>query len=301
MSEEEAPVFTPDAAIAAAAGKRNKPLAEADRDRYIDLDARYLVQMAHLTTPATRWSMVEKACTKSAANLVMLDMEDSTPRGDDKALHQARWNVIRAYKELGDWGGKLKFFRPRGLQLDPEHTDIAVIVEQAGAFIDGLIYPKTETAAEVRSIDETLTALERKLGLPVGKIKFEVLIESVSAEEQVFEIAQASRRLVGLIFGAYDYWASLGMIGAEYRADHPMVLEARSRIQRAAASVGLPAIAEMTLNYPTKDKTPEQQKAALDECRRDAEIARDQGYAGKWTGIPAQVDIAKEVLTIPDA
>ncbi|MCA9771076.1 MAG: hypothetical protein KC466_01630, partial [Myxococcales bacterium] len=163
------------------------------------------------------------------------------------------------------------------------------------------IYPKTETPDEVRSIDETITACEKKFGIEPGKIRFEVLIESVAAEEQVFEIAQASRRLVGLIFGAYDYWASLGMLTAEYRADHPIVMEARARIQRAAASVGIPAIAEMTLNYPTKEKTEAEKKAALDECRRDAEMALDQGYAGKWTGIPAQVEIAKDVFGIPDA
>jgi len=186
MSEEEkAPVFTADADISSAAEKRNKPMAEADVDRYIDLDARSFVQMAHLTTPATRWSMVEKACTKAKANLVMLDMEDSTPRGDDEALHHARWNVIRAYKELGDWNGQLKFFRPRGLQLDPGHTDICVIVAEAGEHIDGLIYPKMETPEELQSIDETLTALERKHGLEEGKIKLEVLIESVSADNSV--------------------------------------------------------------------------------------------------------------------
>ena len=113
-----------------------------------------------------------------------------------------------------------------------------------------------------------------------------MLIESANAEEQVFEIARSSRRLVGLIFGAFDYWGSLRMVGEPYRTDHPLVDHARARIVKAAASVGLPAIAEMTLNYPTKDKTEAEQKAALDECRRDAEYARSFGFRGKWTGIP---------------
>src|SRR5262249_29625143 len=200
-----------------------------------------------------------------------------------------------------DWGKRLKFFRPRGLALDPGHTDIEYVITHCGKNLDGLVYPKIESAAEVISIDHTLTSLEEKLGLPKGKIKLEVLIESANAEEQVFEIARSSKRLVGLIFGAFDYWGSLRMVGVPYRTEHRLVDHARARIVKAAASVGIPAIAEMTLNYPTKEKTPEQQKEALDECKRDAEYAKELGFRGKWTGIPAQTQIALDVFSIPDA
>lgn len=255
--------------------------------------------MAHLTTPATVWKYVESAVTKSKANLVMLDLEDSIPRDNQDLLEQGRANVIRAFNEL-DWGSRLRFFRPRGIELDPAHSDIAVIVEQAGSNLDGLIYPKIEDADEVRSIDETLTALEEAFGLIRGGIRIEPLIESVAAEENVFEIARASRRLVGLVFGSYDYWASLGMGAANYRADHPLIAQARGRIVKAAASVGIPAIAEMTTNYPTRDKTDEERRAAMEEFRLDALLARDSGFAGKWTGIPDQTAMAVEIFQTPD-
>ena len=289
-----------DADITRAARSRNTPIQERIESQEIDLEAKYLLQMSHLTCPATVWKYVESAATKSAANLVMLDLEDSIPRGDDEKLKTGRENVIRAFNTL-DWGKRLKFFRPRGHALDPAHEDIAIIVAAAGKNLDGLIFPKTETPDEVASIDATLTALEKKHGLPEGKIKFQVLIESVSAEEQVFEIAKASKRLTALIFGAFDYWGSLRMVGVPYRTDHKLVDHARARIVKAAASVGIPAIAEMTLNYPTKDKTEEQKKAALDECRADAVLAKDFGFAGKWTGIPAQTEIAIEVFSMADA
>jgi citrate lyase subunit beta/citryl-CoA lyase len=70
---------------------------------------------------------------------------------------------------------------------------------------------------------------------------------------------------------------------------------------KAAASVNIPAIAEMTLNYPTKEKSEAERRAALDECRADAELARAFGFRGKWTGIPAQTDIAIEVFSIDPA
>jgi citrate lyase subunit beta/citryl-CoA lyase len=184
--------------------------------------------MAHLTTPATVWKYVESAVTKSKANLVMLDLEDSIPRDNQALLEQGRANVIRAFNEL-DWGTRLRFFRPRGLELDPEHSDIAVIVEAAGSNLDGLIYPKIEDADEVRSIDETLASLEEAHRITPGQIRIEPLIESALAEENVFDIARASRRLVGLVFGSYDYWASLGMGASSYRADHPLIAQARGR------------------------------------------------------------------------
>jgi len=279
--------------------ERNARLLNTYRDMSIDLEPKFLVQMAHLTTPATVWKYVESAVTKSKANLVMLDLEDSIPRNNDELLSQGRANIIRAFNEL-DWGSRLRFFRPRGLELDPAFEDIATIVEAAGNRLDGLIYPKIEDADEVRSIDETLTALETSLGLPVGGIRIEPLIESAFAEENVFEIARSSKRLVGLVFGSYDYWASLGLGAASYRVDHPLIAQARGRIVKAAAAVGIPAIAEMTTNYPTRDKTDEQRRAAMEEFRSDALLARDFGFAGKWTGIPDQTAMAVEIFETPE-
>jgi citrate lyase beta subunit len=281
------------------ARERNTRLLDKYRDHIIELEPKYLLQMAHLTTPATVWKYVESAVTKSKANLVMLDLEDSIPRNNDELLAQGRSNVIRAFNEL-DWGSRLRFFRPRGLELDPGFEDIVTIVEAAGSKLDGLIYPKIEDADEVRSIDEALTALEEKLGLARGQIKIEPLIESASAEENVFEIARSSRRLVGLVFGSYDYWASLGMGASSYRVDHPLIAQARGRIVKAAAAVGVPAIAEMTTNYPTRDKSEEERHAAMEEFHRDALIARDFGFAGKWTGIPDQTAAAVDIFQTPE-
>ncbi len=289
-----------DLEITAAAKARNDKILAGFNERIIELEAKYYVQMAHLTCPATVWKYVEGAATKSKANLVMLDLEDSIPRDNQELLEQGRANIIRAFNEL-DWGNRLRFFRPRGLELDPAHQDLAVIVEQAAAKLDGLIYPKVESAEEVRSIDATLTALEKKLGIESGKIKIEVLIESAMAEAHIFEIAASSKRLVGLIFGAYDYWASLGQRAANYRADHALLNQARGRIVKAAASVGIPAIAEMTTNYPTKNKSDEERQAAIEEFKRDARLAIEYGFAGKWTGIPEQTALAVELFQLPEA
>lgn len=262
-------------------------------------EPRYFLQRAHLTAPAPVWKYVEGA-VKSGADLVMLDLEDSIPRGDDAALARGRANVVRALTEL-DWGRSLRFFRPRGLELDPAFEDVRAVVTGAGARLEGLVWPKAESAAEVALLDEALGEAERAAGVAEGAIKIGVLIESARAEEEAFAIAGASRRVRSLIFGAFDHFSSLGMAGARYRFDHPMVDAARMRIAKAAASVGVPAIGEMTVNFPTKNKSAEEQKAALEECRRDAEHAKELGFRGKWVGIPAQVAVAHNVYALPAA
>lgn len=279
--------------------ERARALVRDHEARAVAMEPRFFLQRAHLTAPAPVWKYVEGA-VKSGADLVMLDLEDSIPQGDDAALAAGRANVVRALNEL-DWGRSARFFRPRGLALDPAFEDVRAVVAGAGARLEGLVWPKAEGAAEIALLDEALAEAETAAGLAEGSIKIGVLIESVRAEEEAFAIAGASRRVRSLIFGAFDYFSSLGMVGASYRFDHPLVDAARMRIAKAAASVGVPAIGEMTLNFPTKNKSAEEQKAALAECRRDAEYARSLGFRGKWVGIPAQVAVAHEAFALPAA
>jgi len=257
--------------------------AESKLDRM-----RFAVQAANLTVPATRWAMVEGAVTKSAADLVMVDLEDSIPRADDTALELGRANVVRALCEL-DWGRRLRFFRPRGLDLDPRLDDVRFVLPRVRERLEGIVIPKVHGADDVVRFDRALGEIERAEGLEIGRVKLHVLIESVTAEEQAFEIARASARTVGLVFGAFDYWSSLHMALVPYRFDHPAVDAARLRIVKAAASVGISAIAEMTTSFPTKEKSESARAAAIEECKTHAEHARDLGMTGKWTGHPGQV------------
>ncbi|MBK8252324.1 MAG: hypothetical protein IPK82_06595 [Polyangiaceae bacterium] len=279
--------------------ERALDLIRAAETQTISIESRCYLQRSHLTAPATVWKYVEGA-VKTGADLVMLDLEDSIPRGNSALLEAGRTNIIRAFSTL-DWGRSLRFFRPRGLVLDPGFEDIQTIVTAAGVHIEGLIWPKAEGASEILLLDEALAEAEHAAGIAEGSIKVGILIESVRAEEEAFWIAGASRRVRSLIFGAFDYFSSLGIIGSPYRFDHPLVDAARARITKAAASVGVPAIAEMTINYPTKNKSIEEQQAALNELERDAKHALHLGMRGKWVGIPAQLPIVHNVFGLPES
>lgn len=273
-------------------------LLRAYETHAVTIEPRFFLQRAHLTAPATVWKYVEGA-VKSGADLVMLDLEDSIPSGDLAALAAGRANVVRALREL-DWGRSARFFRPRGVALDPAFEDVSAVVGAAGDRLEGLIWPKAEGAGEIALLDEAIGEAEQRAGIEEGTIKIGVLIESARAEEEAFWIAGVSKRIRSLIFGAFDYFSSLGMVGAKYRFDHPLVDAARMRIAKAAASVGVPAIGEMTVNFPTKSKGEAEQRAAIEECRRDAEHAKMLGFRGKWVGIPAQVAVAHEVFGLPE-
>ncbi len=260
------------------------------------LDRRHFVQRAHLTCPATQWKYVESAVTKSSADLVMLDLEDSIPRGDEAALATGRNNVVRAFSEL-NWGARLRYFRPRGTLLDPGHEDLVYVLSRIGQWVEGVTLPKINSPAELQSFDHTISAIEKLCGITHGTIKVQVLIESVIAEEAAFAIAGASERLSALIFGAFDYWGSLRIASVAYRVDHPFVMNARERIVKAAASVGVPAIAEMTLAFPTRDKSELERTAAITQCRLDSQLAKSLGMQGKWTGIPAQTEVVLSVFS----
>jgi hypothetical protein len=107
--------LAPDAGITEPARERNTRIIERLADQVIELEPKFLVQMAHLTTPATVWKYVEGAATRSAASLVMLDLEDSIPRDSEQLLDQGRGNVI---PRSTNWTGEAAALLPSWLELD---------------------------------------------------------------------------------------------------------------------------------------------------------------------------------------
>lgn len=237
------------------------------------------VRRSELTTPGHSVKMIEKA-VGTGADLVMMDLEDACAVSQKVA---ARDSVIEAANEV-DWGNTLRCFRPNNLHTEFFFDDMVRVVSEAGKNLDIIILPKTEAPEEVRYVDQLLTHLERRAGLPVGKIGLEVLIESCGAVLEVEKIARASSRLEALIFGVADYAADTG---AALRPDiNTDFTYARQKIVNAAHANGLEAIDCVTINF--RD---------LDQVRTDAEVGRRMGFDGKWCIHPKHVEIVNEVYT----
>jgi len=240
----------------------------------------FSVRRSELTCPAHSLKMMAKAAG-SSADEVIFDLEDAC------ALSQkvgARHTLIEAFKTL-DFGGKVRAFRPNGVRTRFFYRDVIEVVEAAGAKLDVLVLPKALGPDEVLFADRLLTQVEENVGLPVGRIRIEALIESAAGLLKAEAIAACSPRMASLIFGIADYAGDVG--ARDFREDGPALFHyPRAHIVAAARAAGLDAIDHVTVQY--KD---------LERCRVEAEQAGRLGFDGKWAIHPSQVDVINQAFT----
>ena len=247
------------------------------------------VRRSELSTPGHSTKMIAKA-TASNADLVFLDLEDAVA---PSAKPGARKNIVAALNEL-DWGDSVRSYRINSVDTPWCHDDLIEVVTGAGANIDIVIVPKVKGPRELWFVDDLLTQLERKLGLEVGRIGLEVLIEEVQAVQSVDEIATASPRLEAMILGVGDLSASQGMravhIGVTdgddaYHYPGDIWQYARTRMIVAARSAGIDAIDGPYANFanPTGYEKSAASFAML-------------GGVGKWCIHPSQIESANRVF-----
>jgi citrate lyase subunit beta/citryl-CoA lyase len=223
----------------------------------------------------------------SGADLVFLDLEDACA---PSAKEAARGIAVAALTGQ-DWGSTLRAVRVNGLDTVWCHDDVIEVVTGAGAALDVLIVPKARTARDVWWFDTLVTQLETKLGLPVGGIALEVLIEDAEGLANAVEIARSSPRLEAVIFGAGDLSGSLhARVDGNFDPVTPYPGDfwhfARAQVVMAARTAGIDAIDSP---YPAY-RDP-------DGYRRSAVHASSLGFDGKWAIHPDQIPWAHEVFS----
>jgi citrate lyase subunit beta/citryl-CoA lyase len=243
------------------------------------------LRRSELSTPGTSEKMIVKAAA-STADLVFLDLEDAVAPSEKE---KARQPIVDALNGL-DWGAKTRGVRVNGTHTQWCADDVTAVVEGAGAKLDVVIVPKVKAPRDVWFVDTLLTQVEIKLGLPVGGIGIEVLIEEAEALSRVEEIALSCPRLEALILGVGDLSASqgmrLGQIGeTDDRYPGDVWHYARNRLIGAARAAGLDPI-----------DGPYGAIGNPEGYRREAIWAATLGAVGKWAIHPSQIDIANEVF-----
>jgi len=247
----------------------------------------FRLRRSELSTPGTSMKMMEKAAA-SAADLVFLDLEDAVAPGDKV---DARKPIVEALNRL-DWGTKTRAVRINSTGTIWCHDDLVEVVAGAGANLDVVIIPKVKAPRDVWFVDTLLNQMEMKLGLPIGKIGIEILIEETEALARVEEIAGCCPRLEALILGVGDLSASQGMrlghIGATTESRYPGDVwhYARNRMIVAARANGLDAI-----DGPWGDFKD------ADGYKREAAWASTLGAVGKWCIHPSQIELANEAFS----
>jgi citrate lyase subunit beta/citryl-CoA lyase len=236
-----------------------------------------------LFVPADGGAKLDKALG-AGADAVILDLEDSIAP-ERKA--QARAAALEFLKAT-----QTKKQRPRLMVringLDTGMTDADLDAVVAGK-PDAILFPKAEGGSSLVHLDAKLTAREAIAGLPEGSIK--ILAQAVETAAGLFAAGtyrDASTRLIGLTWGPEDLSAELG---AEANRDADGHLTEPYRLARTmclygAAAAKVPAIETIHVDFRN-----------LDALRRDTEMARRDGFAGRLAIHPAQVAVINEVFT----
>jgi crotonobetainyl-CoA:carnitine CoA-transferase CaiB-like acyl-CoA transferase/citrate lyase beta subunit len=152
--------------------------------------------------------------------------------------------------------------------------------------LDGIVLPKSESAADVAALDALLGALERGRGLKPGSVRLIATIETAAGLGRVDEIAASSTRIVCLGFGAGDFSLDLGLDWPPEGGLGHTLLTAKAELVLASRRNGLGA--------PHDGVFPDFR--APDQLRAEAQAARALGFAGKHAIHPDQVTVINEVF-----
>jgi citrate lyase beta subunit len=224
--------------------------------------------------PQVRERVAAKLATEPVEDL-RIDFEDGygvRPDGEEDAhVVQAVEAVARAYPVRGlppYWGLRVKSFTDGGHERAMRTLD---------AFLTGLrdtlarlpsgftvTFPKVVTAEQVAVFAEFCGRLESALGLPAGRLRFEIQVETTEAIINgrgecglPALVAAAGGRLTAAHFGVYDYTAACGLPPGEQRLDHPACDFARHVMQVSLAGTGVRLADGGTNIVPASDERPD--------------------------------------------
>lgn len=205
-----------------------------------------------------RTEIADRVLAKLAAEPIedlRIDFEDGYgDRGDEEDTHVR--GAARAVAAASSSGQLPPFVGIRFKCLEPGTRDrglrtLALFVGEladAGPLPDGLVLtlPKVTTVAQVWAMVLACADLESRLGLPPGRLRFEIQVETPQAvlgADGTALIAPmlhaGDGRVSGLHYGTYDYSASLGIAAADQSMEHPAADHAKAVMQLAAADTGV--------------------------------------------------------------
>ncbi len=205
---------------------------------------------------------------------IMLDLEDSVTMAEKDA---ARLLVHNALKTI-DYGDTEMVVRINPLNTPYGKKDIEAVVK-AGVHV--IRMPKTETADEVREVEAEIERVEREIGC-VGRTQIMAAIESALGIVNAYEIAVASKRMMGIALGAEDYCANLKTQRTPGGAE---LLLARETIVVAARAAGIDALDTVYSNVND-----------METFRKEVELIKTLGFDGKSIINPRQIEVVNEVF-----
>ena len=222
---------------------------------------------------------VRKMALKAAssdADCIVLDLEDGVPA----ELKESARFAIRGYLEQELFQKKTVFVRINPIDTGLTLRDLEGV---ACKHLHGFVYPMAHGPDDIKIFDAQLSLVEDTLKLNKGHFSLIVLIETPLAVLRAYEIAMASSRVVGLLFGCEDYLADMQARHSEL----DMSLHTpRAMVAMAARAAGVEPI-----------DTPYVRVRDLEGLKSFASRARDVGMAGMLVMSPSQIEVARAIYT----
>jgi citrate lyase beta subunit len=260
----------------------------------LDDGARFVIPRTEMTYPAHNPRLHQNAAdpVKSPVDVVMADFEDACPyefKGE-----KSRAVTVEALNGI-DFGRKVVTIRPNNQLSQFFMGDLEAVVLRAANRFHGIVLPKVHGPEDVVHLSRVLDDLERRGGWR-RKLQIECLIETPQALLRAYEIACASDRMCGLIFGIADFAASLGIREiVENQTEN--FLYAKQSMVISAKAAGLHAIDNVYTKLIRLSDTPEQKREVEAGLRAKNTQAAAIGMDGTWVIHPQQAKIANECFT----
>ncbi|MCG8483762.1 MAG: citrate (pro-3S)-lyase subunit beta [Clostridia bacterium] len=207
---------------------------------------------------------------------IMFDLEDSVSINEKDA---ARFLVYSALETI-DYGRSEVVVRINGLDTPFGKEDVKAMVSVKP---DIIRLPKTEKPEDIIQIDELIGELEAEIGIEVGTIKLMAAVENALGAINAYQIASASKRLVGIAIGAEDFVTDLKTTRS---LDGIELLTARSMILFAARAAGIDAID--TVFSDVNDE---------EGFEKEVRLIKQLGFDGKSIINPRQIEIIHRIFT----
>ena len=207
---------------------------------------------------------------------IMLDLEDAVA---EKEKDAARYSLFHALKEI-NYRGVERVVRINGLDTPYWKEDIRCAV--AGG-CDAIRIPKTESAKDVKLVEEHVIAAEKEFGIPEGRTLIMAALESARGIMKALDICEASERLFGIALSGGDYTKDLQ---THITGTGVELMGARQNMVIAARAAGVQCFDTV---YTDLDN--------MEGFKQDVETIHLMGFDGKSIINPRQIEIVHEIYT----
>ena len=207
---------------------------------------------------------------------IMLDLEDAVA---EKEKDAARYSLYHALQEI-DYRGVERVVRINGLDTDMWREDIRCAV--AGG-CDAIRIPKTESAKDVKAVEEAVAAAEKEFGVESGRVLIMAALESARGVMHALEICESSDRLFGVALSGGDYTKDLQTTITGTGVE---LMGARQLMIIAARAAGIQCFDTVFTNLDD-----------MEGFRREVDTIHKMGFDGKSIINPRQISIVHEIYT----